>query len=144
MTELGSEHLQPFYQREALHFKCTKCGACCLGNHEYYVFVSLLEINEIQGFLGLTKKWFRRKYTKRLSDGDLVLQQADDGRCVFLDRQGKCRIYPVRPIQCQTYPFWPEIVNSSHAWFDEARRCEGINHGPVVPLHRIKAALKSS
>lgn len=26
--------------------------------------------------------------------------------CIFLDKDGKCSIYPVRPAICQMYPFW--------------------------------------
>lgn len=41
--------------------------------------------------------------------------------------QGKsCSIYSVRPAQCRTYPFWPEIVQSPHHWAAESARCEGI------------------
>jgi len=27
--------------------------------------------------------------------------------CVFLDSRSKCTIYPVRPLQCRQFPFWP-------------------------------------
>jgi len=29
-------------------------------------------------------------------------------------------------VQCRTYPFWPEHVQSAHDWEAEAARCEGI------------------
>ena len=31
----------------------------------------------------------------------------DELACVFLTKTKKCSIYPVRPLQCLTYPFWP-------------------------------------
>jgi Fe-S-cluster containining protein len=62
------------------------------------------------------------------------------GRCVFLDEQMRCRIYKVRPLQCRTYPFWPELMNP-RAWRAEAHRCEGIDRGAVVSLARIRAEL---
>jgi Fe-S-cluster containining protein len=48
-----------------------------------------------------------------------------NGDCVFLGEGRRCRIYAVRPAQCRTYPFWPEL-ETRQAWRDEARRCEGI------------------
>lgn len=30
------------------------------------------------------------------------------------------------PMQCRTYPFWPEPLTSRHDWEAEALRCEGI------------------
>ena len=52
------------------------------------------------------------------------------------------RVYPVRPLQCRTYPFWPEVLASRQAWQREARRCEGINRGRAVPAGRIRRQLK--
>ena len=92
-------------------------------------------------YLGLTWKWFRRHYLRRLEDGDLVA--ADNaGTCIFLDAGGQCGIYAVRPVQCRTYPFWPELVGSEAVWQREARRCEGINRGEVVCITRIHEALR--
>jgi Fe-S-cluster containining protein len=92
--------------------------------------------------LGLTWKWFRRHYLRRLEDGSLVA--ADNaGACTFLDTGRQCRIYAVRPMQCRTYPFWPELVSSEVAWQGEARRCEGINCGDVVSTTRIRKAVRA-
>jgi len=50
----------------------------------------------------------------------------------MLDKNGHCRIYALRPTQCKTYPWWPEIIESKTAWQREARHCEGINRGEPV------------
>jgi Fe-S-cluster containining protein len=98
------------------------------------------EAGKICTHMGLTWKWFRRHYLRRLEDGDLVA--ADNaGACIFLDATGQCGIYAVRPIQCRTYPFWPELVNSETAWRREAHRCEGISRGRVVSAARIHKAV---
>jgi Fe-S-cluster containining protein len=45
--------------------------------------------------------------------------------CIFLDRTtNQCQIYPVRPVQCRTYPFWPTVTASVQSWNDECRRLE--------------------
>ena len=45
--------------------------------------------------------------------------------CVFLDPETNfCQIYPVRPIQCSTYPFWSSLLENEYNWNDEARRTD--------------------
>jgi Fe-S-cluster containining protein len=45
--------------------------------------------------------------------------------CVFLDTEtNQCTIYPVRPIQCSTYPFWSSIIESEYHWNTEVRRVD--------------------
>ncbi|MGB5338345.1 MAG: YkgJ family cysteine cluster protein [Gammaproteobacteria bacterium] len=131
-------NMKPFYESRQLRFSCTRCGECCIASGDYYVFLSAQEAEKIRRFLGLSRSWFRRRYLERLETGDMVASSGQDDRCVFLDRDGRCRIYPVRPLQCRTYPFWPEVVHSASAWRAEAERCEGINCGSVVPVDRIR------
>eukprot|EP00536_Pseudo-nitzschia_multiseries_P007499 jgi/Psemu1/18089/gm1.18089_g len=46
--------------------------------------------------------------------------------CVFLDREtNRCGIYEVRPVQCSTYPFWSNMLESERHWNDEVRRVGG-------------------
>jgi Fe-S-cluster containining protein len=133
--------MRPFYERQPLRFDCTRCGRCCMAGGDYYVFLSEHEAEGIRNYLRLSRSWFRRRYLRRLPDGDLVASWHSDGRCVFLDVRGECGIYPVRPVQCRTYPFWPEIVVRRRDWRRESRRCEGINRGEKVPVTRIRELL---
>ncbi len=64
-----------------------------------------------------------------------------NGRCEFLGNDNRCRIYAVRPRQCRTYPFWPELMTPG-AWRAEAARCEGIGRGGVVPLAHVRVQLR--
>ena len=130
--------MRPFYERQLLRFDCTRCGRCCVSGGGYYLFMDENEVEKIRTHLQLSRGWFRRRYLRRLPDGDLVASWQSDGRCVFLDEKEECGIYPVRPVQCRTYPFWPEIVNHQRDWWRESRRCEGINRGEVVPVTRIR------
>jgi len=133
--------MRPYFERQSLHFSCTRCGRCCTGGPGYHVYFTRSEAEAICAHLGLTWKWFRRHYLKRLDDAGLVA--ADNaGACIFLDAGGRCRNYAVRPSQCRTYPFWPELVNSEAAWRREARRCEGIDSGNVVSVSRIRKAVR--
>lgn len=130
-----------FYETRALRFECTGCGRCCIGGGDYHVFLSDAEAETIRRHLGLTRHWFRRRYLRRLPDGDQVAAMRADERCVFLGKDSRCRVYSARPAQCRSYPFWPEVINSKTAWQREARRCEGIDRGAVMPLSHIRKAL---
>ncbi len=62
--------------------------------------------------------------------------------CVFLrrDDQGKamCSIYPVRPHQCRTWPFWRENLTSPRTWQQASQRCPGMNKGTFYPIEKIR------
>lgn len=124
-------------------FECTGCGRCCYGGEGYYVAVTTAECRAMAACLGISLSWLRRRYLEPGEQGGYSIRFADDGACVFLAETG-CRIYPVRPLQCRTYPWWPEILRSKQAWRAEAKRCEGIGRGKVVPRHVIIASLRLS
>ena len=128
--------------QQTLRFSCTQCGQCCTTAGDYYVYLDDNESERIRASLQLSRSWFRRRYLRRLDDGDQVLASGPGERCIFLDAEGKCRVYSVRPVQCRTYPFWPELVASASAWNRESRRCEGINRGRVVTRSTIRSALR--
>jgi Fe-S-cluster containining protein len=135
--------MKPFFEQQPLRFSCTRCGQCCMTGGDYYVFLEQQEAERIRAHLQLSRSWFRRRYLQRLEDGELVAASGADDRCVFLDADGRCRVYPVRPLQCRTYPFWPELVQRKSDWQREARRCEGINRGTVVPIGKIRRAVNA-
>jgi hypothetical protein len=124
----------------APRFACTGCGKCCTGGGSYVVEVSRAEQRRIQRHLGISWAWFRRHYLFRFDEETESLKMPR-GRCVFLGDDNRCRIYQVRPLQCRTYPWWPELMNR-RAWRLEARRCEGIGRGEAVPLSHVRAALR--
>ncbi|HEY5682210.1 MAG TPA: YkgJ family cysteine cluster protein [Sulfuricaulis sp.] len=123
-------------------FACTGCGECCTGRGSYVIEISRTEQRHLQRFLGITWAWLRRHYVFRFDDETERIRMHPNGDCVFLDQDRRCRIYAVRPRQCRTYPIWPELA-SWRAWHAEARRCEGIGQGPVIPLVRMDQGRKS-
>ena len=135
--------MKPFFETHVLHFSCTRCGRCCETPGDYFVFLGAQEAERIRQQLGLSVSWFRRRYMRRLEDGELVLAAGAGDRCIFLDAQGRCGIYAARPVQCRTYPFWPEIAGNRRAWYGEGRRCEGIDQGGAVPLGKIRRAVNA-
>ncbi|MDH3405869.1 MAG: YkgJ family cysteine cluster protein [Gammaproteobacteria bacterium] len=122
-------------------FACTGCGECCTGRGSYVIEISRAEQRHLQNFLGISWDWLRRRYVFRFDETESI-RMRPNGDCVFLDQDRRCRIYAVRPRQCRTYPFWPELA-SRKAWRAEAQRCEGIGQGPVIPLVRMDQRRKS-
>lgn len=125
----------------SLRFECTGCGACCRGRGDYWVQASRAEQRRVRRFLNVSWRWFRRRYVTSYEDGTEGLRWEND-RCVFLDKQGRCSIYAVRPMQCRTYPFWPEVVGSRASWRAAAADCEGIGRGAIIPLARVRERLR--
>lgn len=131
----------PWYQ-DGLPFNCTGCGKCCTG-FPGYVWVEEDEIKAIAGHLNLTIDELAQKYL-RTAYGEVSLREdPQDFDCVFLKEKKFCSIYPVRPKQCRTYPFWPINLSSKEAWESAASECEGIRESSVlVPFGAIQEKLK--
>ncbi len=124
-------------------FACTGCGKCCTGDpRRYWIETTRAEQQRIAQYLGISMAWLRRRYVVREPGAEGLTMRG--GRCNFLDGGNRCRIYEVRPTQCRTYPFWPELLSSRSAWRQEAKRCEGIGQGETIATDLIKKILKRS
>jgi hypothetical protein len=133
------ETVEPWFA-EGLRFECTGCHACCRGGHGGVVYATEREVARIAEHLGMTPTAFRRAHVEML-DGHETLRLTAEGDCP-LWKDG-CTVYPVRPRQCRTYPFWPEHLRSRRAWERESAACEGMGRGEVHSLVRIRAVLSS-
>jgi hypothetical protein len=127
---------RPWYA-EGLRFECQGCGRCC-GGAPGFVWVGEDDLSLLAAHVGLDAAEFRRLYVRRTWRG-LTLREKANYDCVMLDGGGRCQVYPVRPIQCRTWPFWPTNLSSPAAWSEAARRCRGIGRGPLYTLEEIEA-----
>lgn len=129
---------------EGLQFECTQCGNCCTGPPGY-VWVSDDELKEIAAVLGLSVAEAESRYTRHLH-GRRSLAEAPGEHgydCIFLDRTtipGKaiCGVYRARPVQCRTWPFWPENLRHPRDWQRAGRTCPGLATGPLIPIESIR------
>lgn len=118
------------WYRDGLRFSCTQCGNCCSGDPGY-VWATKEEIKRIAAFLGREDGTLDKDHLRRVGFR-YSLTEKPDGDCIFLKREdGKamCSIYPVRPLQCRTWPFWSEVVRTPDSWARVAKKCPGMNHG---------------
>jgi len=112
------------------------CSFCC---HQL-VSSTAIEWVEIRSFiLGLSataRYWLTKRIKKRLPEWHTYFKEFDlkirthqrnplndwmGKPCVFLNAQGQCDIYPVRPIDCRT--FSSTIVCSNETKGDGVQRC---------------------
>lgn len=124
-----------------LRFSCTGCGRCCVGGGERQVWLNEAEIGWLQNYLHLARDELAARYLEQRDDG-WVIRLQQDGRCGFLDEAGQCGVYAARPVQCRTYPFWPEVLRSALSWQAEAEHCEGIGRGEPVEKVKVQTALR--
>jgi len=128
---------------DGLRFECTLCHACC--RHDPgYVFLSEADIQRLSQHLSLSPEQFLSEFCRcvDLDSGPVYsLKEKQNFDCIFWDLG--CTVYPARPLQCQTYPFWGRIVASKHSWNQEARFCPGIDRGSFHSAEIIEQKVKS-
>ncbi len=118
----------PWYA-DGLRFECSQCGRCCTRSGEHsYVYLRPVEVRETAAFLGLEEDRFRERFC--VEDEGWTVLRMDGPACPFLGEDHRCRIYPVRPRQCRTWPFWEENLASPIAWEAAKEVCPGIGSGP--------------
>lgn len=128
---------KPWYSK-GLRFECTRCGNCCRNHGEYSrVYVSEAEAEAIASHLGTSKVAFLEEHCE-VEDGWTVLKLGEP-QCRFLSAEGTCDIYPVRPVQCSTWPFWHENLEPKVWNGPVAEICPGLGQGELVPLEEIEA-----
>lgn len=132
-----------------MSFSCTQCGNCCTGPTGY-VWFNQQEAEAMAAYLEISVDEFHDEYTRRLM-GRRSLSEVKIKRgmydCVFLTRDAEtgktgCSIYPVRPTQCRTWPFWESNLTSKRAWNQAAKTCPGMQQGgQFVPIEEIRIRL---
>ena len=123
----------PPWYRDGLEFRCTQCGDCCRGDG--YVWVDEAQIERIASHLSISREEMGRRYLRRVGNSVSLRDNASQD-CIFWDRG--CGIYPVRPRQCRTFPFWEENVESREAWRRVSLACPGVDEGERYDLVQIR------
>lgn len=132
--------MSELWYRDGLRFRCTQCGNCCTGEPGF-VWVDEEEMVAIAEHLGEPMEVVRDYYAKAGHRGR-TLREKENGDCVFYDRDAGCLVYPVRPRQCRTWPFWANNVKSEKAWQRTAEDCPGCNQGELISVDEILARVK--
>ena len=137
---------RPWYAEDGLRFTCSQCGNCCSGSPGYVHFTND-EGTRMANRLGISVQAFYDRYTFE-QDGLILLKEIPSSSgldCILLDRdedgKGVCSVYADRPMQCKTWPFWPENLVTEAAWEDAkaSTPCAGMNTGDHHNLDLISS-----
>ena len=97
-------------------------------------------VRRIAAFLGSSERSLRRDYVRKDEHGETVLKLKENGDCVFWDEG--CTIYPERPRQCRTFPFWAETLRTTDDWSGLKTFCHGVDSGRLYKLEEIRAVFR--
>ena len=128
-----------------LHFECQQCGNCCAGPDEGFIWITAHEIELLSEHLGLPVEKLREKYLTRVMTRTSIIEDPASSDCIFLSNINGtrgCAVYPVRPNQCRTWPFWSSNLTNPSAWNCAALKCPGVNRGNLYTFKQIKKLRK--
>lgn len=132
-TLIENLRFRSYFFDGGIRFECTRCGACCNGEPGV-VYVDDHEITAIAEYTEVPRDVFVERCLYLLKKS-YSIRETNDGRCIFFENG--CAIYPVRPLQCRTFPFWFQNMRSLDAWEDIALKCPGIGNGKLFSKNAI-------
>jgi len=123
-----------------MRFECQEscAGRCCKlswGGDRSYIFLTKSDMIRLGFFLGAKSPTefasFGRFTSTRFTRGETSqwFLKTNEKGCVFL-KDGKCGVYQARPLQCRSFPFWPENM-AADRWSKLKEICPGIDEGEV-------------
>ncbi len=129
-----------YFFDEGIRFECQKCGTCCTGEPGV-IYVDEEEITRIADHIEIPRDVFVERCLYLLKES-YSIRETNDGRCIFFENG--CAIYPVRPLQCSTFPFWFQNMRSPDSWESVVLKCPGIGRGPVHSKDHILDSIGQS
>jgi len=125
---------------QGIRFACLQCGRCCTGEPGT-VYVAPDELHPLAAFLGLPVSSLIQECLYPFRDS-FSIREEPGGDCLFYDRG--CTVYPVRPSQCRTFPFWVKNLRSESAWNQVRQECPGIGQGRLFSREEILDILEAA
>jgi hypothetical protein len=114
-----------------MRFQCQPgCIACC--NQKGFVYLTRDDIARLAEHLDITRAEFQRRYLCGVAPL-LRFRKQRHKQCPFL-LAGGCSVHAVKPLQCSSFPYWPELLASAAERREAATYCPGMNKGPLVNL----------
>lgn len=108
---------------------CASCGgACCVGESGF-IWINEAEMSELAALLQISKTELKERYLYRKDGRYSIAEKPYDGgaACVFFDEINKnCSVYPARPKQCRSYPFWDRYKGSCADLSELCAECAGV------------------
>lgn len=94
------------------------CGVLRQGGPIEPPYLTQTDVDEIEYYTGLDRKDFTvKKINPHTGNEVYIMQTKTNGGCAFLDsKNGKCRIYSFRPIDCRLFPLDIQYVEGKYYW----------------------------
>ncbi|MHA1719303.1 MAG: hypothetical protein DRO88_10005 [Promethearchaeia archaeon] len=126
LSQNSDSEKSKFDPRPPFHFECLQCGNCCSDENtivnltysdilriQWELNLSYIELLDIVGFYMFSEPMTKEQKDKMVlphietqnGPAFLGLRKKDDGTCIFLNKNKKCKIYAARPDICRTFPF---------------------------------------
>jgi uncharacterized protein len=122
-----------YFFDNGIRFECSQCGKCCNGAPGIIIILDN-EIELIADFLEIDRQVFIERCLYPYLD-NFSIREDETGRCIFFENG--CSIYPVRPLQCRTFPFWFTNLRSEEAWSEVLKTCPGTGKGKLYSREEI-------
>ena len=91
---------------------CFSCGGACCRGESGYIWSKYSEIKDMAEYLDMSMDEFSSQYIKKVKHRYSLIEKKlgeNDYACIFFDTdKQQCGIYPVRPSQCRSFPFWDQ------------------------------------
>jgi hypothetical protein len=108
------------------------------------VFLSDKDVRRLTRHLGISREDLVSAYCRKVSFSTakrVSLKEKANLDCVFWENGG-CAVYPARPLQCQSFPFWSSCLASPEEWKEFQDRCPGIGKGRLHSRNEIEQWLR--
>ena len=114
-----------------MRFQCQPgCIRCC--EQKGHVYVTPEDITRLAAHTGLSRAEFQRKYL--CGTAPLLRFRKPRGKqCAFLTTTG-CSVHAIKPLQCRSFPYWPEILDKPSERKEIAAYCPGMGRGPLINI----------
>lgn len=108
-------------------FGCTACGNCCM--QPGFVYITRTELARIASHLEVAPAELRARHNMgyEASLRAWYLDATDGKGCPLLTAERRCSVHPVKPKQCATFPFWPEMLDDAEEWESVKSYCPGLD-----------------
>jgi Fe-S-cluster containining protein len=127
---------------EGIRFECQGSGRCCVSRGEFgFVYLTKDDRARMAKVLKLTTPAFTKKFCAK-TDGVWHLVEGKGPECVFLEQGNRCSVYEGRPVQCRTWPFWPEVMGAKTWKTEVAAYCPGVGKGKLHTAKEIAKTIK--
>jgi len=119
-----------------MRFECqTGCTKCC--EQQGFVYLTEGDIPRLAAFLHIPVQVFEARYVYRTRNLRR-LRVPRHAQCEFL-KDGGCSVHQAKPLQCATFPYWPDLVGNKSNWRKTGAWCPGIGKGELVQIQVARA-----